>query len=516
MTIYFDRISWRVLAIASAWLALCFVTAGCVRLETAEGMRRVNMTGDLKAMRAQELNVSVPTEEGDTEVAGTFSLSQPFSLDDAITFALVNNLDAAVAQAEREVQAEATTGAMFDLLPSLILSAERSRKSRRTPSSSENYYTGQESLAPSVSSDLESHKESVEFSWEIMNFCIGVLKWRQERWRLDVSKQRIRRVRQNLVHDVTRAYAKVTAAQETAEQAEFMIRNLENRRVQLRDNMKRHLVPPSEALRTEAAIMETTFALRKIIKEYDGAMIELVHLMGLPVGTEIALSGFDFSVLPGTMDLDLDAMYQEAMLNRPELLERDVGEEILVNEANQALFRMMPSIKPYYRYDHDANSYLLFNDWYSYGLRISWDLFSIPRHASDKRKAEAETRRIRKERVALGGAILAQLNLAVVEYKDMAEQAAQLKSLAEMRAELAAMVRMEVEQGKVQRSQLLDAEERSLAAKMEYHAAYARLVSAMARVTNSLGHDRDTPLHAAPGDTAKSLELGARISETSP
>ncbi|THB71462.1 MAG: TolC family protein [Desulfovibrio sp.] len=487
-------------------VVLAGVLWGCPKQEQQlQTMRMENRDQDVAAIQAQELEVIAETEQGPQSL-GTLSVDQPFSLGDAIAFALMNNLDVAMAVDDQAIQEEVATGAIFDLLPSLVLSAERSHRDNEAASSSQNYYTGEESLAASMSSEQNTARHSAELSWNLLNFAVNFMKWGQELSRIGVTEQRLRRVRQNLAYDVTQAYARVAVAQETAEQADIMIQELEARLVVLEDNVQRRLVPRSEALETEATIMETVFLLRKILKEYDSARVELNQLMGLEPDTNIIVSGFDFTILPDPMPVDLSAMQDEALLNRPELFEQDIAENISRNEAHQALIKMLPTVTPYYRYDHDDNDYLVHNDWYTVGLRISWDILSIPGYWADMRVADAQTRRVRTERAQISAAVMAQVALSVIEYQDMLEQTTQLKAVAEKRAELTETVRLEVEQGKVHRAMLLDMEERSLSAKMEYHSSYARLISAMARVANSLGRDWEAGAYQeVPGVTSGDL-----------
>ena len=485
------------------FVVLAVSLLGCPRNKNSlQRIRETNIQADMARIQ-YPAGEQAKVDEAIPEPARRLSLDKPFSLNDAIAYALAFNLDAATAREEKAVQDELATGAVFNMLPSLIVSAERGQKSRDTPSSSESYLTGSQSLEPSISSERDIYTFSAELSWDLLNLGLGMLRWRQAGDSVSIAEQRLRRVKQNLIYDVSKAYSRAAVAKESSEQAAQMIQDLEERREVLHKNLEEKLMRKVVALENETRIMEATFALRKLLKEYESAKVELAQLMGLEQSTGFEINGFDFATLPGPLDLNLESFRSEALLNRPELYEQDLEELVSENEATQALIKMFPSITPYYRYNYDDNKYLTYNDWYTVGLRLSWDLFSVPKYFFEQRAASKQASMIRTRRASMAASILTQLNLALIEYRDMEEQARQLQELSAKKAELAETVRMEVEAGKAERAMLLDAEERSLSTKMEYHAAYARLIAAMARLDNTLGRDWDDSAHkVGPGVAA--------------
>ena len=94
-----------------------------------------------------------------------------------------------------------------------------------------------------------------------------------------------------------------------------------------------------------------------------------------------------------------------------------------------------------------------------------------------------------KRKEAMLTAVFAQLRLASIEQAESLDDIELLRDLNDSRARLLTTVEGQVKQGKSHEGDLLDAEQKYLIANSEFLNAYGRLVTARARVNNSVGRD---------------------------
>ena len=154
------------------------------------------------------------------------------------------------------------------------------------------------------------------------------------------------------------------------------------------------------------------------------ALARLSELLGLPPGESPELVEVDFLAALTPEDLDLSSLEHEALHNRPELFERDMLERISLEEADAALLQMFPELTPFASYSYDGNSYLVRHDWFTCGIRLSWDLMAAPEAHQRMRTAQEQAKLERKRRMLMTLAVLTQVRLAVIDYYGRGEKAA--------------------------------------------------------------------------------------------
>ncbi|WP_320171225.1 TolC family protein [Maridesulfovibrio sp.] len=469
--------------IAAFFVAVPLMVAGCAAKKSPESLRALNAGKDLQFSKSK--GQESMAEDGNS-TASAPQLSGVITLDEAIAYALTHNLNAAVSKAEEDVQREMSTAAMMKMLPSLIANVERSWKSRHIPSKSVNYSTGEESLAPSISSELETATESVELSWDLLDLAINVNRWQQSGDRVKIRGLQLKRIKQNLAFEVTGAYLRAVVAKDAAKQAEKVIGYAMQRQEIINTQMEKGHISKIDGLQSSIDIAELLIRLTRYADEYKASKAELARLLGVAPNTPFELAEIDFSALPGELVMQGEEMNKEAMLSRPELFELDIEEQITSKDAEIAIMRMFPSLSPFVRYQHDANKYLTRHDWFVSGLKLSWDMLSIPEAYADQQSAAARERLVRKRRMNMAMAVLTQLRLAVIEYENYLRQVEQAKELEKLRKDLAVEVHQQVETGRLKESTLLNADQLYIVAHHARLTAAARLLTARQRILNSM------------------------------
>ena len=430
-----------------------------------------------------------PIAQGTTMVAGKPPLPRPLTLQAAIAYAQENNLDGAVARQERIVQEEMRTQAKWNLLPSLILESENSWKDRDVATSSRSLSSGKQSLEPSISSDRTVQRQSAIMSWDLLNLAVNLNRLRQADSRVNTSAEHLRRVKQDLALDVTRVYMQAAVAEASAKSAHDIIEKLQNRTKLVRRQVQDRTVAEVAGLEAEAHFINLIMRFKQHERRAETHRAELARLLGISRVEDIELSSLAVDNHIDKNTPKIDTLWRDAQRLRPELVALEFDKDISLRDVTNAMSRLLPSPTVFARFDHDNNSYLSESEWLTVGLKLSWDLLGVPRNLAESNVARARVLAVDKRKEAMLTAVFAQLRLASIEQAESLDDIELLRDLNDSRARLLTTVEGQVKQGKSHEGDLLDAEQKYLIANSEFLNAYGRLVTARARVNNSVGRD---------------------------
>lgn len=500
----------RRLARTAALLAVLLLLAGCA--DPSRSLRQDRQRNALQDRQAvQEPTATAPAAKParppagpETAKAAPVDLSKPLSLDAAVTLALKNNLEALVAAQDKAVAEEMASGAKRRILPTLIVDAEQSWKSREIPSSSVSFDTRQTSLEPSISSDLWTTTLNATLAWDLVNLGVNVYRAGQAMGRVQVTDQRLRRVRQNIALDVVRAYLRAAAARDVVEHSAVLEAQARERVKILAAQHAEGVLSRSDGLVAEIDMLELALRHNGFTEQYLTAKTRLAEVMGIDPGTPFEIAGVDFDARPVQARVQEAAVEQAALANRPDLYELDQEQKISEADVSIARTQMAPAVSPFLKFSYDANTYLLRHDWFVYGLKLSWDLLAVPRLLAEQRAAQNKASLDRARRIKLTQAVMVQSRLAVI---DLAELSARLPLAREMEArrkELLDVVGLQVRTGKLKESLLLEEGSKYLQARVRYLGVYTELMAARARLRNTMGLDW--------GESAPTPELEAAMS----
>lgn len=422
--------------------------------------------------------------------SATEPLSVAVTYIQAVETAINNNLKTKIKQQEKVVQEEFQKKTMMKMLPSLQLKSEYSRKNHHTPTYSEDYFTGEESLSLSVSNDLDLWKHSVDLSWDLLNLATDVYDYQRSGYQVQGRQQSILRTEQNLIFDVTRTFFHALALREATIFAENQIAKMSNRQKVIEKQIANHQVDEVTGLKNQARLLQTTIQFKRYKQEYISQIERLKELMGLESNYEIELVDYDFFSLPGLKipslpqrELDIIALQQ-----RPDIVELKLDELISDTEATSALISQLPHFTPYINYDYSSNSYMSVNDWVTIGFKVSWDLFDAPEkyfsHVAAKEKAYVDT----LKRATLAQAILTQLRIAISDFSELESKLQLSHRLFQTRKEISDGVNQQYTIGRSNEDEVLYEEKEYIISYIEYLMIYSQYVASWARVYNTLGY----------------------------
>lgn len=135
------------------------------------------------------------------------------------------------------------------------------------------------------------------------------------------------------------------------------------------------LEPPMDALSYQRELLDIVRILHTQQRLLINAPIELAQLMGLTPGQDFTLAGGEW-VIP-EVGMDIAAMEETALVNRPELMGNRYESRISRLEVRAALLEMLPGLSLSSGLHFDDNEFLLHKKWIDYGTQVSWNLFNV-------------------------------------------------------------------------------------------------------------------------------------------
>jgi outer membrane protein TolC len=489
----------------AALAVTAFILAGCASLNP-DPLKEQAVRDRAAADRVAMFNQQEP-------IAG------PITLDEAIARALKYNLDLRLKKMEVAVNQQLHDVSKYDMLPNLVVGAGYSERSNYAGGDSQPLYGPQGSrpsdamartLNFSTSSEMARKLNSVEFSWNVLDFGVSYYRAKQRADEFLIAQERRRRVIQTTVHDVRYAFLRALAAQNLATEAETVMKQAETAIDQSRAAEGRGAMPVQTALAYQRALVDAVALLNTRRQELDFAKAELSALMSAPTGQ------FTLAALPeqalNPLPTNLAVLEDTALLNRPELREEDLRRRISGDETRRQLMQAFPNLTLGIGQQYDSNRLLYNNDWVESSLRLSWNLLRVLSAPAVKKAGERQLEVDDARRAALSMAIMTQTRIAALRYGlarsdlDLAQ-----KSL-EVDARVAAVAKAGVSSRAETELELVRANARAAVSKYQRAIAYANAQAAFARIQHSLGQDFELGDIEAASVADLARTVGAAIS----
>ncbi len=428
--------------------------------------------------------------------AGQDPVSGPITIDEAMARALKYNLDQRVKVMEEALTHKQLDLSNFDLLPKLTAAAGYTNRSNVLASSSQDVVTGQQSLAPSTSSDETLRRADLSFSWNVLDFGVSYFNARQSADQVLAAGERRRKVVQMLMQQVRLAYWQALGAQRLEQEIEPL---LQQTRQALDDSQtieKEQLNAPLTALSYQRELLDLVLRLQSIRDELRQAKPRLAALMNLRPGQPFELSSPTNFVEP-KLDIAPDKMEEIALLHRPELIEADYKERISVAETRKAIAKLLPGVELSLGGHYDSNSYVVNNKWGDAGFQISWNLLNLFNAHNVKAAAKAQYDLAREQRLALNMAVLTQVHVAWLDYNGRAQQFQLTQRLNDVEQRILQHTRNATASSAEGRLAEIRAATSALMTELRRYQSYAALQGAYGQMLASLGLDPVPPVVAS-------------------
>lgn len=418
-------------------------------------------------------------------------LTKAVSMDEAMARAIKYNLDERVKLMEVAVATDQLDLSRYDMLPRVVAAAGYVGRNNDAGSESLNLATGRRTGESTTATDKHRRTGDLAFTWNVLDFGVSYLRARQNANLVLIADERRRRVVQGIMQDVRTAYWRAVAAERLLKRLEPVEKRVEGARRDARTLEALRVQAPLQALNYTRTLVETLRQLQSLRRELVAAKSQLGALMGLPPGEQFEIELPPASVMkaPPKLDVAVEALETYALLNRPELLEESYNQRISADETWRSLLKLLPGIDVNAALRYDSNSFLLNQRWADYGARISWNLINLVSAPATKSYAEAQEELVAFRRQALSMAVLSQVHVAVLQFRELKQEFALTAEQADLDTRIRSQYINVGEAGQVGELGVIQSEVTALLSDLRRDLVLADLHNAYARVMVSAGVD---------------------------
>lgn len=466
------------IVLAALGLSGALLTAGCAMTATPLTPEELSDGAADKLMRV---------------TAGQEPLNGKVTLADAIERALKYNLDHHVEVFERSLRTAELSFAHYNLLPSAVANAGYAERDDDNASSSLNLVTGRPNFGFSTSTDKRLHTADLSFSWHVLDFGLSIVRARQAADRVLMAEEARRKVVHRLLEDVRTAYWRAW----TAQTLHAKLRRIEERTKRALSASRRQAsdgtTSPITATTYRRELIEIQRTLRELQRDLSVAKFQLSALMNVKPGSSYTLASPEesgFKVPRGGMR----DIIQVALENRAELRDVVYRQRINAHEADAALLELIPGIQLYAGPNFDSNSFLLHDQWLSWGAKASWNLIKVFQYPARREVIEAQDELLDRRALALTMAIMTQVYVSNARLWHFHREEETARDYHRTQQELVGYIRREHDAGRVSEQTLLREELNAIVGHVRYNLARSAVEGAKANLVASIGLDPKNPV----------------------
>jgi len=439
-----------------------------------------------------------------------FPEDKMFTLPYAIQMALKHNLDLRVYDLKSAVNAEQKTAAALGMLPDLIVTDDITKRFNEPGASSQNLSTGQQSLAPSKSTEEFENRVRVELLFSALDFGLAYCKAVQQTDQEFITTEEKRRAAQNLILDVTRAYFRVAAAQYAMENTEKMIEISNETEVMLKQLEEQKKVPMLKVIDEQKRFLALKKNLMEYRRDYQNACVELKSLMGYYPDSNIVVDTSAMSKMAELKVPNVELLEEIALYQRPELFQLDLQRHITVVEARKTIIMMFPNVRAYVDFTDSTNVFLYNKSWWEVGMRAAYNLLKLPQQLEQYMALDSQVDQIDGQTLALSVGIISQVRIAHSNFLEVQHRFAMSEELYNVykKHEIIAEKQASAQKGSISKVELgrikMEAAQRAIEradALGNYYLAYFRLLNSVG--VEALDKDTIDSVKARVGENLK-------------
>lgn len=248
----------------------------------------------------------------------------------------------------------------------------------------------------------------IAMSWNVLDFAMGYVKAKQQSDRVLIAHEESRKQLQELERDLLAAYwAAYSAQQLLAETAEFQ-QLIARSKLLLEHALHDDLVPQESILTYQAALLDGERKLIQIQYKYDKAILDLKHLLFLPVDKNIILAKPPTELFKpqNLARLNLQKMDAVTLVYHPELRGQNYQERIAKFGVNTVIIQALPALTLNDGWNYDSNQFLLNKNWLDKSADLAWNLLNLASLPAAYRSAKMQAEYEKTKAMALTMAAL--------------------------------------------------------------------------------------------------------------
>ncbi len=421
---------------------------------------------------------------------GQEALTRPLTLWEALARGLKYNLDHRVKLMENALAERILATHNKELLPDLVANAGYHWRDNYSGGVSQSLVDGEISLEPSTSESLNYQEYGLTFAWNFLDFGVNHAIAHQKAEDILITRERRRRVIQNIMVDIYKAYWRAVGASRLLPRVEKLLNDTKKVLAESKQIEAEALQNPEIPLLYRKQLLESVRSLSKVREEMILARSQLAALINISMHQDYEVAIPDDYQMAPELNVPLTKLEEIALTRQPEILEEDYTKRKDIWEVKKALRRMLPGIEISFGPHYNSNDFLYHNSWYSASLNISWNLINaFTTGPAAKREAEAHVALDDHRRMALSMAVLAQVWVSYLRYELAREDFILADELFQVNSRLSELMEKAVQANTRSEKDAVLRRAQTLSANMDRELAFADMHTALARVFHSVGTD---------------------------
>lgn len=341
---------------------------------------------------------------------------------EALARSVKNNLDYRIKIVNIALQAGQLDVALYAMMPALNASSTLYTRSNDYSVSGINSQGVETGLSSSTPRTLLTGR--VAMSWNILDFGMGYVKAKQQGDRLLIAREESRRQLQHLGQDVLVAYSVAYSAQQLLNETKEFQRLLTRSKLTLERAINDKMVPKENLLNYQAALLDGNRSLIQLQHKYDKAMLDLKHLLFLPVDQKIILAPPPRILFhtQNLRDLNLGKMDAVTLVDHPELRGQNYQERLVQFGLKTVLLQALPGLTLNYGWNYDSNKFLQNNKWLDKSVDVAWNLLNLASLPATYKTADMQVKYENIKAMAMTMAALTETRYAYTHYLTLSNE----------------------------------------------------------------------------------------------
>ena len=350
------------------------------------------------------------------------------TLPEAIQRALEYNLDAKIAQQDFAVSLSDAELQKLNALPTITAQEAFITRTNNGASSSVSALTGVQSLEPSISTDRSRFTSLLEANWNVLDSAISIYRSKSAIDRSIIAQERLRRVQQNIVGDVTSAFLRAAIAYKSMASVEKRL-SRSKQKLDVLDQIKLSGdLSFEDILSLQSDILNRRQRLQEQYQALKLAGFELRALLSLepnqPLKLQVPNNWTSAEQLSRT-HLSTELYIEQALQNRPELREELLNLRIAQRELKTTIYETFPGLNILVTGNSDNNDFLADSRFGTLSATLSQSITRLLTLPARRKKAQKDIDLADARRKALIAAIISQVyigkTLSDVSYQNYIE-----------------------------------------------------------------------------------------------
>lgn len=454
---------------------------GCALLVTGCAIKPKAIT----ALEAQETAASLQSRVQTPQEP----LPETLSLDEAIARVLKYNLEHRLKMFEVSLKQRQYDLSLYDLLPELSARGEATHRSNWDASVSRNLRTGTKSTDYTTSDDRDKVTGELGLSWNILDLGVSYYTLHQQANRFLMAKEQQRKVVQDLVGETRTAFFKVLVAQHLRDDITKTLAQAEEALATARKVENERLRPLEEILNYQKNLLQMIRQLEDLQRELSLAKVQLAALMNLPSDRLPALDAPAWYGSVRNLDLTREQMESYAFSHRPEIFEWSYQRRISALEAKKAILDLVPGIGINLSTNYDSNSFDLHSTWQQASVHVAYNLMNLAKWPAKKKMLKVQEEMDEAQGLAMGMAVLAQVNLAAQQHDFAVQAVNRAKILADVEERLKELSTRQVSQGQGMRLNVIQKSVSAITGRMNREQSFINYYQSLNNLFTAMGVD---------------------------